>query len=82
MNPPKRKFTVSIRISSDTWDGVLDELQEIYFHFDAGRKSSVSGGVETSHIIDVEENPGQTPERYLEQLKEYLRHQEKEEKKS
>lgn len=82
MNPPKRRFTVKIQIGADSETEILSELNNIYTHFAFGRKDSVSGSPISNHMITVEENPGQTNERYHEQLKEYLRERDKDERKN
>ena len=71
--PPKRAFEIKIRISADCWASALDELEFLAGELLARGPDceSVSGGVHSGHIVEVEENPEITPEIFREQLRKY-----------
>jgi hypothetical protein len=72
--PPHRRFEVVLRIGADEWNGVLREVdwirREIEEH--GPTCTSVSGGPDSNHIVEIAERPEMTHDRYFEELETHL----------
>jgi hypothetical protein len=71
---PRRRFTVEIEVSGDSWEHVQRGLQDLLPHIeDHGPQcSSVSGGYSSGHWIRVTENPEMTPQKYRAEVESYV----------
>lgn len=71
---PSRRFEVTIRVSGDTWDGTLAEIDRLAEHVrDHGSKcDQVSGGYSTGSWVQITERPEMTHDRFVADLDAYL----------
>jgi hypothetical protein len=76
MNAPKRRFVLKIEIGADTWNNVLDDLHDIVCNLEDADSPAVykscMGGVSVGHLVEVNEDPSMTQERYFQELETYL----------
>ena len=71
---PKRAFELELRVGGDSWDIVLNELQELVRHIRKNGQecSSVSGGYGSNHLVTITHDPSMTHDKYFEQLDQYI----------
>ena len=71
---PKRCYELTIRIGSDDWEGVAQDLQWLAQHIpDHGPEcDSCMGGGSHGHTVTVVHRPEMTHERYFAELETYL----------
>lgn len=74
MSPPKRRWTLSIEVTGDTWEDVAQGVRELLPHIEdhGERCSSVSGGYSSGHWVNVCERPEMTHEKYQSELEEFI----------
>jgi hypothetical protein len=74
MTPPRRRYTVIIRVSGDTPEDVGRELDELARHIPdhLPQCNSVGGGCSSGHIVEVIEDPTMTREKYFTALEAFL----------
>lgn len=74
MRHPRRRFTIRIMVTGDTWEDVAHSLRDLLPHVEEHGPacSSVSGGSSTGHIVEVTEDPEMTHEKYTQELETYL----------
>ena len=70
---PRRRFCISVAIGADTMQELMDSLEEIRQVIGCqGSKKGQLGGNSRGYIFEVVEDPSMTPEKYREQIKQYL----------
>lgn len=71
---PRNRFRVVVRVEADTWQIATRELQDVAAHVEehGASCSSVMGGANRSHVVDISELPEITPERHAEALAAYM----------
>lgn len=70
----RRKYLLHVEIDGHEWKHVVYELQRQVDHIiQHGPKcNSVGGGGSTGHIVDIDIDETQTPERFEKQLEDYM----------
>lgn len=76
---PKRMYTLSVKIGADNWNEVLRNLEEVLHLVDerGATVDSVLGGPSGNWIVVGGYNPGQTHDKYFEDIKKWKAAREK-----
>ncbi len=71
----ERRHVVHLELQGDTWDDVTSALDRIVseLQVETSPRSMTSGGVGAGYILFTRENKDQTHDRYVEQLRDFLR---------
>lgn len=71
MTTPQRRFELTIRVSGDTWEIAMRELERLTFHIqDHGSECGMtSGGCDSGSYVHVIESHEMTPELYRDALR-------------
>lgn len=72
---PSRRFTFTANVHADTSAQLIHSLREIVDLVKQGRIGSLCGGVGVGYEFQITERPDMTPERYLEELRQWLESQ-------
>jgi hypothetical protein len=73
INAPKRSFELTVRISGDTWEDIIDEFRFLELHLSMHGAScqSVSGGLNRGHIVEIYHDPTMTHEKYIAEVEKF-----------
>lgn len=63
---PQRRFQLELHLGADTWEGMLNALEQILqdFEIEGQVANRVSGGASSGHWHTLIEHPDVTPESY------------------
>ena len=75
MTKPTRRYTITVEIGDDTWEGAVAELRRVCAHVEEHGPECklVSGGYSGCSMVTIAHDPTMTHDRYMSELDEVLR---------